>query len=109
MAKGRKKKPENMKVIQGTFRDDRANPNTPDPDGDVARSPSWLPPEAREYFGILKERLDGLSLASKTYTEMLAMASQRLAEIDHLNSIIATEGQTYRSVKYDNEGNIKEE
>ena len=104
MGKGRKKTPDNIKIIRGTFRDDRANKNVPTPDNDVARSPSWLPVEAREYFGVLKERLDGINLASRTYTEMLAMAAQRLAEIEHLNKIIFKEGQTYISTKLDKNG-----
>jgi P27 family predicted phage terminase small subunit len=104
MARGRKTKPGNIKVIQGTFRDDRANPNAPDPSGEIPRSPSWLPPEAREYFGILKERLDTYGLASKTHTEMLAMAAQRLAEIDLLNQIILQEGNTYKQYVINKEG-----
>lgn len=84
MAKGRKQKPDNIKVIQGTFRDDRANPDAPPPDPDLPRSPVWLTPAGREYFGVLKERLDALGLASKTFTEVHALTAQRLADLDSL-------------------------
>ncbi len=84
MAKGRKQKPDNVKVIQGTFRDDRSNSDAPPPDPELPRSPIWLTPAGREYFGVLKERLDALGLASKTFTEMHALTAQRLADLDSL-------------------------
>ena len=99
MAKGRKKVPDNMKVIRGTFRDDRSNKTGLLPDPETPRSPSWLPADAREHFGILKERLDGYGLASKTHTEMIALAALRLSEIDSLNKVIEDEGMTFMSPK----------
>jgi len=84
-------------VIKGTFRHDRANSQAPEVDPDAPKSPTWLPTEAGEYFGILKERLDALNLASKSHTEMLAMAAQRLAEIDYLNQQIREEGHSYKT------------
>jgi hypothetical protein len=84
MTKGRKRIPDERKVIRGTFRNDRANPDALPPDPELPRSPSWITPEAREYFGILKERLDSIGLASKTFTEIHALTAQRMADRDVL-------------------------
>jgi P27 family predicted phage terminase small subunit len=97
MSKGRKNEPQQKKVLKGTFRHDRANPQSPEPEPDAPKSPTWLPQEAGEYFGILKERLDALNLASRSHTEMMALAAQRLAEIDQLNQQIREEGHTYKT------------
>lgn len=96
MAKGRKQKPEKIKVLQGTFRNDRSNAEAPDPSNDLPRSPGWLSPEAREHFGVLKERLDSVGLASKTFTEVHALAAQRLADLAELREMVRTESWDFR-------------
>lgn len=96
MSKGRKQKPKNLKVLHGTFRDDRANPNAPDPDPELPMSPVWLSPEAREYFGVLKERLDSVGLASKTFTEIHALTAQRMADMVELRNKAVAENWDFR-------------
>lgn len=109
MAKGRKQVPEKSKIIRGTFRNDRANPEAPIPDPETPRSPVWLSASAREYFGVLKERLDYMGLLSRTNTEMMALAAERLAEIGYLTRLIEENGPTYISRRYDKEGNVLSE
>ena len=96
MSKGRKQKPKNLKLLQGTFRDDRANPNAPAPEPEMPMSPTWLTPEAREFFGILKERLDSVGLASKTFTEIHALTAQRMADMVELRQKAVEEGWDFR-------------
>jgi len=53
MAAGRKPKPTRMKVVQGTFRKDRAHPNEPKPERQLPPCPDFLKGMARqEYFRI---------------------------------------------------------
>ena len=51
---GRPKKPTNLKVLHGTYRKDRENPNEvfPDPAADI-QAPEWLPKEARDKWSEL--------------------------------------------------------
>jgi hypothetical protein len=103
MAKGRKKKPDNVKLLHGTFRDDRANPEAPSPDSDLPRSPDWLTAEAREHFGVLKERLDSVGLASRTFTEAHAIAAQRMADMIELRRLAVESGWDKSiSTRYEN-------
>jgi P27 family predicted phage terminase small subunit len=97
MSKGRKKTPENVLKFKGTYRADRANKEAPLPDPDSPCAPAWLSKEAREWFGVLKSRIEDIGLASKTYTEMLALAAQRIAEIEELNETIEEAGKFYKT------------
>lgn len=97
MTRGRKNTPKNVKVLKGTFREDRANDNMPDQAPDGMRSPTWLPVEAVEYFGVLKSRIEAFGLNSSSYTETLAMAALRLADIDRLTATIEKEGGVYKT------------
>ena len=99
--KGRKPKPKTMKIIQGTFRDDRDNPAAPDPSQEAMRAPAYLPREAVEYFGILRAKIEEYGLASSSFSDALGLAAMRLAEIDQLNQIInADGGPVYESTRY---------
>ncbi|MBI9080844.1 MAG: P27 family phage terminase small subunit [Pseudodesulfovibrio sp.] len=64
------------------------------------RAPTWLPRESVEFFGVLKSRLEMHGLNSSSFTEALALASMRLAEIETLNRLIEEDGPIYLSVKY---------
>lgn len=99
MAKGRKQKPEIQKVIQGTFRKDRANENAPVPSADLPRAPSWLSKRACEIFGVLTARIQAMGYASASHTEALSLVAMRLAEVEEYTDIIAEEGPTYTSIK----------
>ena len=49
-----KKKPVEMKVIQGKFRKDRYNKNAPVVVKEGPKAPVWLTRNAVEHFGVLK-------------------------------------------------------
>jgi len=93
MAKGRKSLPDNMKVIAGTDRPDRMNPDAPAPAEDMPRPPAWLNRRGVEHFGALRSRLEYLSIATSTDTEMLALAAARLAEIEECDDLIEEHGR----------------
>jgi len=95
--KGRKRTPDATKKIIGTIRPDRVNPNAPTPDPDAPRAPEWLPRRAVEIFAALATRLDLQQLASKSHTEMLALAAMRLHEVEKFTEVLEREGYTYAS------------
>ena len=47
---GRKPKPTQLKVVQGTFRKDRALPREPKPTGDLTAAPAYFTDEQREVW-----------------------------------------------------------
>jgi len=56
--RGRKPKPTTMKLLQGTFRNDRANPDEPKPDiPEVLNAPDWLDAYGREAWDKLVPQL----------------------------------------------------
>lgn len=61
---GRKKKPTNLKVVHGTFRKDRDNPNEPKPDPvkKVPPAPSWLDEEGRKEWKRVAKELFNMGL-----------------------------------------------
>lgn len=97
MAKGRKRKPTSLKVIQGTFRKDRETPGSPQPEAGLPNAPDKLEPRAIEWFGRLAQRLSSQQLASPSHAEMLSLAARRLAEIEHYEELIAKYGHVYET------------
>ncbi|MGE4297026.1 MAG: P27 family phage terminase small subunit [Desulfovibrionaceae bacterium] len=95
MAKGRKTTPKPMKVLKGTFRPDRDNPVAPLPSSQGMRAPEWLNRLAVEYFGVLKSRIEEFGLNSSTFTEVVALAASRMAEIDECEDYIRAKGRVY--------------
>lgn len=92
MGKGRKKKPDALKVIQGTFQPCRASWSAGRQDGSPMQAPANVTPEVLAYFELLRSRVDVLKLASATFTEMLVMAAMHMADIDIFNKALANDG-----------------
>ncbi len=69
---GRKKKPTNTKVIQGTFRKDRANPNEPAYKTEIPPAPDHLSKEALIEWGRVSNELHNQGLLSAV--DMAALA-----------------------------------
>lgn len=90
---GRKRIPDHLKVVKGTAQKCRMNPDAPVADIDDPRPPAWLSREAVEHFAVLRERIRGLGIASKTDTEVLALAAARMAEIEECNALITLLGR----------------
>ena len=70
--KGRKKKPTQLKIIQGTDRADRRNPNEPMPDPNIPPPPPHLKDEALEEWNRLSTELYNLGLLSNIDRATLA-------------------------------------
>jgi P27 family predicted phage terminase small subunit len=98
MSKGRKRIPDNLKVIAGTDQPCRMNPDAPAPAEDMPRPPAWLSRRAVEHFGALRSRFEYMSVATSTDTEMLALAAARLAEIEECDELIEEHGRLIESV-----------
>jgi P27 family predicted phage terminase small subunit len=101
---GRKRLPDHLKIVKGTAQKCRMNPDAPVADIDSPRPPAWLSRRAVEHFAVLRERIAGLGIASKTDTEALAIAAMRMAEIEEcdrdieqLGRVLAEEGKTPRA------------
>jgi len=95
--RGNKSKPDEIKVIQGTFRPDRANSDAPSAPSGLPDAPHWLSERAAELFAHLSAVLDALSIASPVDVHMLAMLASRLEEIEILTAVIEDCGRTYQS------------
>jgi phage terminase small subunit len=96
MAAGRKKLPDQMKVVKGTFRKGRSVSvaDRQSPDGMTA--PEWLPEPCLSYFERLRGLVALVGLDSDSYSILLAQAAMRLAEIDACNRDIAVHGRVTR-------------
>lgn len=91
MAKGRKKLPDALKLIKGTARPHRGR--TCDSQDEAPMSvPATLSEAAVVHFEALRDRVAVLGLDSSTYTEALALAAMRMAEIDEANEHIKAHG-----------------
>ena len=97
MAKGRKKLPDALKIVQGTFRPHRANAGCGQSETPLT-APSSLSEAAQAHFATLKDSVAELGLDSSTFTVVLALAAERMTEIDECNAILAAHGRVIESV-----------
>lgn len=94
---GRKKIPDRLKVISGTDRPCRMNPDQPVAADGVAVAPEKLSERGAEIFSRLSAILDGMGIASPDDQDNLTMLAQRLEQVELLTVIIEDEGFTYKS------------
>ena len=92
MAKGRKKIPDQLKVISGTFQKCRGSKSGERQDDAPMEAPEGLSEGALKHFETLRGRLASLALDSSTYTEVLTLAAMRLEEIDMCIDAISEHG-----------------
>lgn len=90
MAKGRKPIPDALKLVKGTARVDRINPAAPAPAKEGILAPATLPEAALPHFEMLTARLKALGLNSASFTELVAMAARRMAEIEECTAFLET-------------------
>lgn len=91
MAKGRKKLPDQLKVVQGTFRKHRGK--TADSQDEASMvAPVGLSEAAQMHFETLRNRVAVLGLDSATYSEAMTLAAMRMAEIDECTAAIHEHG-----------------
>jgi P27 family predicted phage terminase small subunit len=73
MTAGRKPKPTNLKLIQGTYRADRANPSEPKPRAVIPPCPKFLQGEARKQYKKTAKKLARIGLMTELDDMALAM------------------------------------
>jgi P27 family predicted phage terminase small subunit len=73
---GRKPKPTNLKLIQGTYRADRANPSEPKPRAVIPPCPEFLQGEARKQYRKTAKKLARIGLMTELDDMALAMLCQ---------------------------------
>ena len=87
MTKGRKPKPTKLKLIQGTFRKDRANLNEPEPEVKIPSPPDFLNADALQEWGRMSEKLYQLGMLAEIDRGLFAAYCQafgRWAEAERL-------------------------
>ncbi len=77
--KGRKPKPTKLKVLQGTSRPDRVNPNEPTPNPEIPSAPEHLSRYALMEWGRITEELHRLGLVSSIDRAALSAYCQTYA------------------------------
>ena len=92
MAKGRKKLPDQLKVISGTFQKCRSSKSGERQDDSPMEAPETLSEGALKHFETLRGRIAALGLDSSTYTEVLTLAAMRMDEIAACNQSINDHG-----------------
>ena len=104
---GRKRKPDHLKIVAGTQRPDRMNPQAPKPIVALPEAPEWLSGRATEYFDQLGAVLYEMGISSKSDTPMLAMLASRLEEVEICTVLIEDGGRTFVSqAQFDGNGRV---
>ena len=76
MTAGRKPKPTALKLIQGTYRPDRANPREPKPKAGIPPCPKFLQGDARKHYCKIANKLARIGLMTELSHLALSMLCQ---------------------------------
>jgi P27 family predicted phage terminase small subunit len=90
----RQPKPTAMKIVQGTFRKDRAKDEPKPLTGDI-HPPTWIKGRARDIWDQYSTELIRLGLMTELDTEAFGKYCTFQAEWEELTVRLATEGMTY--------------
>lgn len=112
---GPPKKPTRLKVIQGTFRADRATVNEPKPEPGIPVVPAHLSDEAKVEWGRVTQDLEALGLLTRIDRAALAAYCEWWSDwVDATRKCIGESGKDLKVIKtgerilYDAEGRITE-
>lgn len=104
---GRKKTPDHLKVVAGTDRPDRMNPDAPVPDEALPDAPEWLSTRGAELFDQLVNVITPMGIGSASDAAMLALAASRLEEVEICTAMIEDGGRTFvSSIEYDDDNRV---
>jgi P27 family predicted phage terminase small subunit len=92
--KGRKVIPIPIKETKGTNRKHRERKSY-SPQKDKPISPAWLNKRAKQIFWHMTGRLKAIGLDTRTHTEMLALLSSRMEEVERFDKLLNEKGYTY--------------
>lgn len=90
---GRKPKPTQLKLLHGTFRPDRANPNEPRPEIAPPPVPAWLTGEARRLWEEIVPELVALGILSRIDGPSLACYCSAVADLARARRVIQLHGK----------------
>lgn len=94
---GRKRKPDHLKVVQGTAQACRMNPAMPRASTGAMIAPATLAPREAEVFGQIATILERMGIASPDAVDMLWLLARRIVEIEELTVMIEDWGRTYET------------
>jgi P27 family predicted phage terminase small subunit len=95
MAQGRKRTPDHLKVVKGSFRKCASNEKQPDLPEGFPETPLWMVEEAQERFDAGLELLETMGVLTEVDGDIVALIAQREHEMMILNEIIKEQGHTY--------------
>ncbi|WP_020599866.1 phage terminase small subunit P27 family [Spirosoma panaciterrae] len=101
MAKGRRPKPTEVKLLQGTLERSRINPNEPKPLLEVPLAPDWLPDEVKDIFNEMALHFADMRVLSKTDGRALELLADAYFEYREARQFIIANGSTYESITKD--------
>ena len=84
---GRKAIPTQLKIIKGTHQPCR-DKDVPPPSTLKPVPPSWLNKRAKMIFHHMVRRLNDLGLASRSYTETIALLACRMEEVERFDKML---------------------
>ena len=94
---GRKKIPTKLKILKGTQRADRFNPNEPMPDPNIPEAPDHLSKDALIEWGRISNHLAKLGLLSDLDMAALAMYCQAWDRIVKYEKIVEKSSELHKS------------
>lgn len=95
MPGGRPRKPTHLKVVGGTLRPHRENPNEPEVAGGWPDAPAWLSKRAAELFEETCNMMSGMGTLSVEWANVIADYASCLEEVELTTAIIEDVGRTY--------------
>lgn len=105
--RGRKRKPDHLKVVSGTDQRCRMNDAAPVADMTLPEPPEHLSMRGAELFRQLVRIVAGMGIASASDVHALTILAQRLEEIEVCTVVIEDSGRFFvSSVEYDDDGRI---
>ena len=88
----RPRKPRALKVVEGTLRKDRDNPQAPGPPPGIPSAPAWLSRRAKAEWKRLAVELAELKIVAKVDRNALAALCDAVAELADANDVLEREG-----------------
>jgi P27 family predicted phage terminase small subunit len=95
--KGRKRKPDHLKVIAGTDQACRMNPDAPASPQTLPVAPGWLTKRGAEIFDNIVALLDEMGIASSADTQVITLCASRIEEVEITTAMVEDNGRVYET------------
>ena len=99
---GRKRVPTRLKILQGTYREDRAIKNEIFPDPNIPEAPDFLSEDALIEWGRITVQLSKLNLLTEVDRAALSLYCQAWGRIVKYEKVVAEKGELYITKKNKN-------